>query len=113
VTFKGQPVPQGKIYFAPDGSKGNSGPTGYADVKNGSFDTSSKGGQGACSGAVVVRIEGFTEITPVGDVTTQPLFYPYEIQVDLPKGSSTQKFEVPATAADKPQKPAGGPVIIP
>src|SRR5690348_2686083 len=58
VTFKGAPVPAGRIYFTPDSTKGNTGPTGYADIKDGAYDTAAAGGQGVTGGPVVVAIEG-------------------------------------------------------
>ena len=45
VTFNGRPVPAGKIYFMPDGEQGNTGSTGYADIKDGEYDTGSSGGR--------------------------------------------------------------------
>ena len=104
VTFDGKPVPFGKIYFNPDKSKGNSGAPGYADIRDGSFDTSSRGGQACSPGAVKVRIEGFEEIPPKGEVTAKALFPAYETTLDLPAGSSSHKFDVPASAA-KQQPP--------
>src|SRR5690349_15492401 len=59
VTFQGKPVPAGKIYFIPDGTKGNTGTTGYADIKNGEYNTASTGGGGVSPGAVKVKIDGF------------------------------------------------------
>lgn len=112
VTFKGAPVPSGKIYFRPDTSKGNNGPTGYADIKDGSFDTSSSGGAGASPGAVIVEITGVAPTGGDGDVTAKQLFYPYSTTADLPKGSHTQSFDVPADA-EKAPKQTGKPIIVP
>src|SRR5262245_56260581 len=58
VTFSGKPIPVGRIYFSPDSSKGNIGLTGYADIKEGKYDSSVSGGRGIAGGATVVRIEG-------------------------------------------------------
>jgi len=113
VNFDGKPVPQGKIYFKPDRAKGNSGPDGYADIKDGAFDTSVKPGQGSPGGAVIVEIHGFKEIPPQGDVTSQPLFYPYQEQMEMPKEATTKTFNVPADAAKKPLAPKGGDLITP
>jgi len=113
VKFKGQPVPKGKIYFMPDTVKGNSGPTGFADIRDGQFDTSSGGGRGSAPGAVVVQIEGFVDIPPTGEVSTKQLFYPYQTTLDLPKQASTHALEVPAAAEKGPQGPKGGPLIVP
>src|SRR5204862_378695 len=55
VTFDGKPVPAGRIYFNPDFTKGNDGPQGYADIKDGKFDTRNKG-KGACGGPTIAVI---------------------------------------------------------
>ena len=52
VTFKGQPVPEGRIFFMPDPSKGNKGPSGSAEIKNGRYDTDA-GGRGVVGGAML------------------------------------------------------------
>jgi hypothetical protein len=119
VTFKGQPVPAGKIYFMPDGSKGNTGPTGYADIKDGQYDTSATGGRGAGKGPMIVAIEGFDPSTPgkaekgdtSGEATVKTLFPRYETTTDLPGEAATKDFDVPADAGSgKPQKGVG-PII--
>jgi len=98
VTFDGQPVPAGIIYFNPDFSQGNDGPQGVADIKDGKFDTS-KGGRGHCGGAMVVRIEGFDGKSPDPKSVGKPLFVAFELNRDLPRQNSSQDFEVPASAA--------------
>jgi hypothetical protein len=116
VTFKGQPVPAGKIYFIPDGAKGNSGATGYANIVNGEYDTSAAGGMGAIKGPMIVAIEGFDPAakgkTEKGDTsgeeTVKALFPRYETSYDVPGSTSTKDFDVPAEAA----KPKQGPTII-
>ena len=116
VTFKGQPVPAGKIYFTPDASKGNSGATGYADIKDGAYDTSATEGQGAPAGAVIISVEGFDPNPPPGaepDVTMTKLFAGYQKPVDLPAGASVQDIDVPAEAANEPAQPAERQIIQP
>jgi hypothetical protein len=124
VTFQGKPVPSGKIYFIPDGSKGATGPTGYADIKNGEYDTSSSGGSGATPGPVIVAIEGLDPSAPPDkpkkgeevseEATVKVLFPRYEITFDVPAESTTKDIEVPADAAKGPKGPAGKPgEIIP
>jgi hypothetical protein len=120
VTFKGQPVPTGKIYFMPDGAKGNSGPTGFADIKDGRFDTSASGGRGTVGGPVIIAIEG---IDPAGkldksekspEVEAKALFPRYEIPADLPKSDTTKDIDVPAEAVTGGTKQGGtGKIIIP
>jgi hypothetical protein len=113
VTFNGRPVPAGTVYILPDASKGNSGPTGYADIKDGAYDTKLAGGQGAPSGPVIFAVEGIDPVPPPNappDVTTTVLFPRYEIAADLPASAATTKdIEVPASAAQTAQRPSRGP----
>ena len=112
VSFMGKPVPAGKIYFMPDGSKKNSGATGFADIKDGLYDTALAGGHGSPGGAVIIALEGND---PTGtldkndspDVTTKLLFARYETSAELPKGVSTKDIDVPAEAAKGPKQPKG------
>ncbi len=110
VTFDGQPVPSGRIYFNPDFSKQNDGPQGFADIKNGTFDTR-QGGRKSPTGAVVARVEGFDGKTTNPQFYGNPLFQPYEIKLDLPREASTQKLEVPGSAAKglPPPRTGDGP----
>jgi hypothetical protein len=118
VTFNGQPVPAGKIYFMPDGSKGNSGATGYADIKDGNYDTSSTGGMGTVSGPMIVAIEGLDPSAPGKatpddpEVTVKLLFPRWETELDV-SGDTTKDFVVPPEAAKGPPKPKGQPAVIP
>src|SRR5687767_1105392 len=66
VTFKGAPVPAGQVYILPDGSKGNSGPTGFAPITNGTYDTAASGGKGAVKGHVIIAVEGMDPNPPPG-----------------------------------------------
>jgi hypothetical protein len=117
VTFKGQPVPGGKVYISPDTSKGNSGPTGYADIKNGFYDTGAAGGSPCVAGAVVFGVEGVDPNAPpdkaAPDVTTKLLFPRYEFKMELPGSSTTKDIDVPAEAAKGPPqgKKDGGPIV--
>lgn len=106
VTFKGQPVPAGRVYFNPDFSKGNDGPQGFADIKDGQFDTR-QGGQGHCGGPMVIRIEGFDGKSSDPKSVGKPLFVAFEIKRDLPRKTSTQILEVPASAAEGLVVPSG------
>jgi hypothetical protein len=114
VTFAGKPIPVGRIYFTPDSSKGNIGLTGYADIKDGKYDSSVSGGRGIAGGATVVRIEGsdgvkIDEERPAGNA----LFPAYETSVELPKSSSTKDFDVPAAAATAQPDAGSKPAIVP
>jgi hypothetical protein len=108
VTFNGKPVPAGKIYFIPDAAKGNTGQAGFADIKDGQYDTASSGGQGVKPGAMKVAIEGSDPASKEtdkksGEVTTKALFPRWETTAEVPAGGGTLDFEVPASAA-QPKK---------
>lgn len=119
VTFKGQPVPAGKIYFLPDSSKGNTGGTGYADIKDGVYDTGATGGMGSVSGAIIVAIEGIDpnqegkadKDDKSGEKLVKTLFARYETKMEV-TGSMTKDFDVPEEAAKGP-KPTAQPMVVP
>ena len=106
VTFDGKPVPAGRIYFNPDFSKGNDGPQGFADIKDGKYDTRNKG-QGHAGGPMVISVEGFDGKSENPDSVGKPIFVAYEIKRELPKGPSVQALEVPASAAKGLVVPTG------
>jgi hypothetical protein len=109
VTFDGKPVPAGMIYFTPDGAQNNEGPTGYAAIVDGEYDTSADGGKPVAGGPMIVRIDGndpTVKAQPApgdtsGEVLVQTLFPTYETTADLPKDDTTQDFDVPAEAAHR------------
>jgi hypothetical protein len=95
VTFGGKPIPGGRIYFTPDSKKGNQGPQGFAEIREGKFDTR-EGGRGAVAGPNDVLIVG--NDGSLGEGKGVPLFDDYTLSAELPAASSVQKFEVPASA---------------
>jgi hypothetical protein len=95
VTYNGKPLPAGVILFDPDVTRGNDGPGGFANVKDGTYDTR-KEGRGVIGGPHLVRIQGFdgkpgAEL-PLGNV----IFAEYTIAADLPRQAGTFDFDVPA-----------------
>ena len=108
VTHKGQPLPAGRIFFLPNTAKGNSGQGGFAEIKNGVFDTRNKGGA-TPGGPLIVRIDGYdgqsTGTNPVG----QPLFLTYEVEFEAPRADATHDFEVPESAGKNLPKGGGPP----
>lgn len=94
VTFRGQPIPAGVIQFDPDIANGYDGPQGFAQIKNGVFDTR-LGGRGVRAGPHVVRVQGFDGVPanelPLGN----RLFADYEIRADVQPGVDIT-IDVPA-----------------
>jgi len=105
VTFGGQPVALGRIFFDADANQQNSGPSGYTDIKDGVYDTA-RVGKGVAGGPTVVRIQGFKTEGADSSGFGPPLFQEYTVQVDLPRGNSTKDFDVPAAAA------SGAPKVL-
>lgn len=93
VTYDGQPVPKGTIYFEPDTKAGNSGPGSVAIIRDGSFDTSEA--LGVVGGPHLVRIEGYNGIAHGDNSDGQPLFPVYETTAELPTNSTSIDFDVP------------------
>lgn len=92
VTYKGQPVPKGEITFEPDTTKGNSGPGTVGRIENGAYDL--KGGMGVVGGPHIVRITGFDGVPDGENSDGKLLFQNHEIQIDLPKESGKQDFNI-------------------
>jgi len=108
VTYAGKPVPAGSITFQPDKAKGNSGPAGFAEIKNGKYDTHS-GGKGTIGGPHLVEIAGFDGVKSPGSEQGKELFPEFATTADLPKERTTKDFDVPAAPAEEggaPRKPA-------
>lgn len=87
-------MPAGLIVMNPNLSKGNDGPQGMAEIREGRFDTRSLD-KGAPSGPVIFMIDGFDGV-PQGDATSgKPLFIGYRVELDLPQQPSEQTIAVP------------------
>jgi hypothetical protein len=97
VTFDGRPVPAGLIAINPDLSKGNDGPQGLAEIRDGRFDTRSLD-KGAPSGPVILMIDGFDGVAQAESPYGKPLFLGYKLRVDLPAAASEKNIDVPKSA---------------
>ncbi|WP_425617130.1 hypothetical protein NA78x_000800 [Anatilimnocola sp. NA78] len=116
VTFNGKPVPAGKVIIKPDSAKGNSGATGFADIKDGAYDTKVAGGKGAPPGPVVFTVEGIDPVPPPNaspDVTTTVLFPYYEMTAEVAAAGGVHDIDVPAEAAKGPPPPKVKPGVQP
>jgi hypothetical protein len=100
AEFNGQPIPAGQIVFEPDSSKGNSGPQGAAEIRDGKFDTRN-GGRGTIGGPHRVRINGYDGVSQDEMHPAKSLFPEYTTTVDLPKEDGTHDFSVPAAKGKK------------
>jgi hypothetical protein len=94
VTYAGKPIPKGLIFFDPDASKGMAGTQGFANIRDGKFDTA-KHGKGIRGGPYVVRVSGFDGKEASEAPFGQPLFPEYQEKRDLPAANSTLDIDVP------------------
>ncbi len=94
ASFDGKPIVYGDVVITPDGAKKNNGPQGFANIRDGQFDTSAAGGKGYGGGPAVLRITGF-------DKQGGKLLCEQEFQVELPKSDSTHDIDVPAKGKAK------------
>lgn len=90
------------VVLRPDRARGTKGPTGYALVQSGSFDTAATGGRGAVAGPMVVRIEGGhdprEDLVSGDSLVRRHWFETYQTTIELPAGPSVHRFPVPASA---------------
>lgn len=88
VTWRDAPVPAGVITIEPDPSRDNRGPQAAAGIVNGRFK--SRPNYGSVSGPVVIRVEGYTGKPEGESIIGRPLFPPYVLEADIPKGRRHQ-----------------------
>jgi hypothetical protein len=103
ITWKGQPVPSGVIFFEPNTTKGNKGPQGFALIKEGKFDTRYERSKGCMAGPHVATIQGGdgqgkTSGRPYG----RSLFASYNVEIDIPPDGGEINIEVPASVPPAP-----------
>lgn len=95
VTYRGQPVPSGQIRFMPDRSKGNQGPQGFAEIRNGRYEVDPE--RGAVPGPVLVVISG-ADGKDRNDEQSRPygkwLFKNHQVAVEI-DGNEEMDFDVP------------------
>jgi hypothetical protein len=97
VTVAGKSVPVGTILFTPDRSKDNHGPSGFAQIREGKYDTA-RDGKATVGGPHVVRISAYTGVPVADRPSGKPLVADYSTEVDLPPARVVRDFEIPAAA---------------
>ena len=103
VMFNGQMVKSGRVTLIPDGG----GPTGYAPIVDGKFDT--KEGSGTKPGKVTLIADGYGDPAP-GYPNGVPLFFQYEQEATITGETTNFELSVPGSAAVRlPATPPEGP----
>lgn len=103
VTYNGKPIPAGTILFTPDASQGNTGPSGFATIKNGKFDTKLDGA-GTVGGPHRVSVDGYDgQAKPeLALPDGESLFQGYMTQLELPKEATAIEIDVPLQQRPRP-----------
>lgn len=106
VTYKGEPLASGRITFAPDTEKGNSGPAGYTMIHDGKYDTDSAGSKSPVAGEHTVLITGYDQSSSGDGEPRPPLFQDYRTTARIdPEAERTElNFDVPADAGNEPAR---------
>lgn len=89
ITYDGQPVPYGDLVFTPDGAQGNSGPEGFALIKNGVYSTRDDRGKGVGRGPMIVAVSAFR------DGPGQGIIVETEFKVELPASGGEFDLVIP------------------
>jgi hypothetical protein len=95
VTYGNKDLPAGTIYFEPDSARGANGPTGYATIVDGRFDTDLKG-KGAIGGPMLVRVNGHEKrADPQDESPGIVLVRDHLEQADFPQAAAEWNVAVP------------------
>jgi len=88
ITANGAPVPAGTIYIDPK----DGGVQGFANIKNGQYDTRD-GGKGHGGGPAVLRVAAYDGVAANELPLGKPLFPEINLVVDLAKADATKDIE--------------------
>ena len=94
VTYGDAPVVAGRVIFEPDVEQGNHGPAGYADIRQGRYQTLN--GKGVIGGQHKVRVICLTGVPEGEELAEGRMLCPeYQATIDLPKSGTTHDIAVP------------------
>tara|TARA_R110002111_G_scaffold185031_3_gene250941 strand:- start:69005 stop:69427 length:423 start_codon:yes stop_codon:yes gene_type:complete len=102
ITIDGKPVPAGEIMFEPDSSKGNSGPAGVAEIKDGRYTTTPTFGTVGGPHIAVISANSGGGMRENGETPAGWLLLDsYRMPIDLPKKNHTENIEISSAEAKK------------
>ncbi|HWL10430.1 MAG TPA: hypothetical protein VNQ76_18645 [Planctomicrobium sp.] len=102
ITLDGKPIPAGEILFEPDNTKGNRGPAGVADIKNGEFIC--RKGFGVVGGphVAIISANSGQALPQDGQLPTgYVLISEHRMPIDFPKDQLKQSIEISSTDLKK------------
>lgn len=95
LTLNGKPCPLGTLVFAPNTSKGGSGPGAFAKGEHGVYKTTP--GRGVTAGPHTVEIAAFDGIPNTSSLEGNPLTTKvYTAEIEIPARDCELDFDVPA-----------------
>jgi len=98
VTFNGEPLQDGTIFFQPDSAKGNSGPGSLGEIKDSQYKIDKT--RGVLGGAYIVRITGYEPPPPAtGPMPVRrgaALFPEHEQHIEIDPKSRVLDFQIPS-----------------
>lgn len=101
VSFKGQTVESGAVFFEPTAAAGKEAPTVYLRIEKGQFSVGRKDGPGR--GKYTVVVGGWDKakefVDDDGITHSVPLFKDYRFEVEFPVPNNTLNIEVPESQA--------------
>jgi len=101
VTFNGKPVPSGLIRFEADTTRGNSGPVGYAAIKDGRYATATQGSKGALKGPLVAIMTGGPAPDPKVELPKM-WFEDHHTTIDLDPASGVTRYDFDVPSPKEP-----------
>ncbi|UUO07420.1 hypothetical protein M4951_03705 [Blastopirellula sp. J2-11] len=111
VSYNGEPISRGAIWFVPTASVGNQAPTGFAVIQEGRYATAAN--KGPVSGLYTLKITGFDGAEPTaaekeellgGVFPGHPLFPEYVQEHEIAGDTMTLDIEVPKAGAKKSRR---------
>jgi len=94
VTYRGKPLPAGIITLEPNVELGPDGPQGFAQIKDGKFDTRDQGRM-ACQGPAIVAIQGYDGVSKGREnVLGTALFTNFTQKVELSGNEPVLRIDV-------------------
>ena len=95
VTYQDKPVAAGRVIFEPAVEQGNSGPAGYADIRQGEYETLAD--KGVVGGPHNVRVICLTGVPEGEELAEGRMLCPeFRFELNLPQQKTTHDIQVPA-----------------
>ena len=105
LKIDGTPVPMGMIVMTPDKPKGNSGPQGIAEVRDGTIVQTHREIVGGPHWLEIHTFDGVAYEDVEGTVQTgKPILEPQRVQVDLPRANAEVQIDM--------RKDGGGQYVV-